>query len=184
MRMSKLWTPVIALAMVAGFSTLSRAEDPAGGTAATGSVSGTVVDKDSKPVANAQVRVVVPNKARTEPPANKPAADAKIAVEDPADKGGDKGADKGGDKAKQGGRRMEAVAQGVTDAEGKFMIEKVPAGEYNVIAAGPTKTTVGREKVTVKAGETATVEIKLQDRPPRGAGGAGGAGGGAADKTK
>ena len=52
------------------------------------------------------------------------------------------------------------VAEATTDKDGAFTMPDVPAGDYRVVCRVKDKGT-GNEKVTVKAGETATVEIKL-----------------------
>jgi hypothetical protein len=84
--------------------------------------------------------------------------------------------DKPADKpAAPGGReRPTPVAEGASDKDGKFSIANVPAGEYMVMAI-LQGSGMARGRVTVKDGETATVELKLAERQPGQArGGAGG----------
>jgi 5-hydroxyisourate hydrolase-like protein (transthyretin family) len=102
--------------------------------AATGTISGKVTTADGKPAANVQVRVL-------------PAAAHKKKAE--------------GQAAKAKGDRPQPVASGTTDADGNFKLDNVPTGDYTVMA-GAKGVGMGREKVSVKAGESATVNITLQ----------------------
>ncbi len=57
--------------------------------------------------------------------------------------------------------KSAAVAEAQTDAQGDFTVS-VPAGEY-VVMAMAKKVGMAHEKVTVTAGQTATVSLKLAE---------------------
>lgn len=59
--------------------------------------------------------------------------------------------------------KPEVVAETQTDADGAFTFADVPAGHYMVIAGDKT-VGMGRTKVTVKAGETVSVNIEVKVR--------------------
>src|SRR5213082_717525 len=105
-RMFRWFTPVLALGLAIALTHVGHAED-----AKTGSISGTVTGADGKAVSGAKVRVMKP--MMHEAP---PAAETKAK----------------GDKA---GKKGEAVAETNTDNDGKFKLENIPAGEYQVAAA-------------------------------------------------
>jgi uncharacterized GH25 family protein len=120
LRIMKWATPLVALGLLLTLGTSRvRAEDK---KPDTGKVSGQVVDKDGKPVADAKVRIL-------------PASEKKHKGEAKTD-------------------RPAPVAEGTTDADGKFTLDNVPAGDYMVQANVKGKG-MAREKVEVKAGETA-----------------------------
>src|SRR3954466_7755051 len=132
--------PVMALVLAMAFSQMIRAEDkPA---TAGGTVEVTVQDKDGKPVEGATVRVTEGkaggNKAKTAKLADAPAAGEKPA-------------------------RPAPIAESKTGADGKAKLENVPAGDYN-LAANLKGQGSARQKITVKAGETVSVELKLAAR--------------------
>jgi hypothetical protein len=171
--------PAVVAAGMVGFATIpfARAADDkpaAADEAKKGTISGTVVDKEGKPVSGAMVGVIKPGQGR---PGGRGGANvgngangaAKQAVEDPKPA-----------PAPEPGRgnrqRPEPLFKATTDADGKFTIKDVPAGEYAVMARVEGKG-MARERVTVKGDDTATVSLKLADRPARGAGQAAGAGG-------
>jgi uncharacterized GH25 family protein len=153
----KSWmAPAFAVAIAMTFNVLVRAAESTGSKTG-GTVTGQVTDKDGKPVANAKVRVTVPNSSRkgggatTKPSESGDAAST--ASRSPTTQGS--------------GNKMQPVAEGTTDADGKFSIADVPPGDYNVSASVKGQG-MGREKVTVKAGETtADVKIKLQEAKPK-----------------
>ncbi|HSI33670.1 MAG: carboxypeptidase-like regulatory domain-containing protein [Phycisphaerae bacterium] len=152
-RMIKWMAPAVAaFGLMIGFSS-SPAVAADGGT-----ITGTVVDKEGKPAAGLDVRVVKPRPAGERPAA--PKADAEKPPEKPAPGAG------GG----RGGTRPEPVASGKTDDAGKFEIKGVPAGEYMVLA-GSREKGMGRSKVTVETGKTVDVKLTLADIPAGGAGG-------------
>ncbi|HEV8378218.1 MAG TPA: carboxypeptidase-like regulatory domain-containing protein [Tepidisphaeraceae bacterium] len=169
--------PAVVAAGMLGFSTIpfARAEDKpaAGAEVKKGSISGTVLDKDGKAISGAMVGVIKPqgrqgggaggnrpNRGGNNGAVNQATEDPKPA---PAPEPG------------RGNRqRPEPLFKATTDADGKFTIKDVPAGDYVVMARVEGKG-MARERVTVKADEAATVSLKLQDRPARGGGaGAGG----------
>jgi len=138
--MIRWFTPVLALGLLVAFTSAVRADD----AKATGSISGTVTGADGKAAANVTVRVVnPPAKADKAKEGDKPAAEKQAA----------------GDKGKGG--RKEAIVSGTTDNDGKFKLDNVPAGDYLVIAIAKGIGN-GREKATVKAGETTSVSITLK----------------------
>src|SRR5437899_894874 len=141
-RFTTFVAPLMALVLAIAFSQLVRADDkPA---VATGTVSVTVTDKDGKAVEGATVRILAPKMAA----AKSDKADQKLADDSkPAEKQ----------------PKNTAVAEGKTDKDGKVTLENVPAGEYN-LAANLRGTGNARQKITVKAGETLSVELKLAAR--------------------
>jgi protocatechuate 3,4-dioxygenase beta subunit len=149
-RMMKWAAPVVAFGLLLALSATrsTAADESASGD--KGTVTGTVVDKDGKPVANCQVRLFHPSGKA----ANHKKKDNNT--------GEDQSAVRADHKAQTlaKGNRPTPVASTTTDNDGKFTLNDVPAGNYMVIA---NQRGVGnaREKVTVKAGETATVELKL-----------------------
>lgn len=169
MSISKWTAPLVALALVLSFNAWAGAQE----SKETGSMSGTVVDKDGKPVEGANVRLMKPMQ-RGRGPADKQAAQGASALQ-LAEKPAKPGKPDKGEPGKPG-NRPKPVATATTDADGKFTMEDVAAGEYMVVAMVRGQG-AARQPVTVKAGETATVELKLQDRPAGGPGGPGGPGG-------
>jgi hypothetical protein len=176
----KCVVPAVAvLGLVFGISaSTARAADE---KAAGGTVTGTIVDKDGKAVEGAKIRVMKPMQRGQGGPGQggggrRPGGAQAQAADDapaPAPGGGQGGAGRGG-----AGRGGPPVAEGTSDKDGKFSIANVPAGEYMVIAAVEGKG-FARGRVTVKVGESASVELKLQDRPAgQGQGGPGGGQGG------
>ncbi len=142
---AKWMAPVVALALIVSLAASNVAAQEE--KAAKGTVAGTVVDKDGAKVAHAKVRLFNPMEKK------KPAAEPHAAV--PATLG------KGDKKDKP-----TPVAEATTDGEGKFTMPDVAAGTYRVVCS-VKGTGRGNEKVEVKAGETATVEIKLSDIPAK-----------------
>ena len=152
---SKLVLPLVAVAALTTLSFVSRADDSSkAAAAATGTVSVTVTDSNDKPVEGATVRITVPHGATTKP-------------SDSAAKQADGAA---GEKPKNA-----PVAMDKTDKDGKVTLKDVPAGDYN-INAGMKGVGYARDKVTVKAGDTVDVALKLAPRQNNHA--AGGNGGG------
>jgi len=157
-RIARWATPLVALALLVGLSvSRATAEDA---KAEKGTVKGKVVDKDGAAVEGAKVRLLV-------------------ATEHGGKGGGEKNADKkktgDADKLaadapatpeKPKGEKPKPVAEATTDKDGAFSMPDVPAGDYRVVSQVKGKGR-GFEKVTVKAGETAEVQIKLTDVPPK-----------------
>jgi hypothetical protein len=135
-RVLKWATPLVAFAMLLSLSAVTKAEDT---KKDTGTVKGTVVDKDGKPVAGAEVMIFTPMKH-----ADHTKPEAKAA--DPSKAKGDK--------------PVSVVPAVKSDDKGEFTLADVPAGDYTVVARLKGQGSA-REKVTVKSGETATVELKL-----------------------
>src|SRR5205823_9109438 len=115
--------PMLAVVIAMAFAAMVRAEDAK--AADTGTVSGTVLDKDGKPVSDAKVRVVAAKKRESGGATTAPSGDAKS--------------------------KTDAAAEGTSDAQGKFTLQNVPVGDYTVHAAVKGQGS-GREKVSVKAG--------------------------------
>jgi hypothetical protein len=175
-RVLKCATPVVALALLLCLNTAARAEESAG-KGGKGVVSGIVLDQDGKPASGVMVRLFHPFERG--PGKANPNRPEKQAAEDGADPSkGDKPAN--GDKPAKGdqpakgdkpakGDRPKPVATATTDANGKFEMGDVPAGEYMVVAMVRGQSGA-RQPIHVKAGETAKVELKLKYRE-RGPGG-------------
>ncbi|HEX8520696.1 MAG TPA: carboxypeptidase-like regulatory domain-containing protein [Tepidisphaeraceae bacterium] len=143
-RIARWAAPIVALGLMLGLAVSVKAEDKK----ETGTVTGTLVDKDGKAVANANVGVYAAGMGdhKKKDKAEKQAADAETHK----------------DKAQHGvkGDRPKAVAEATTDSSGKFTIENVPAGEYSVRAMVKGQGRAA-QKVEVKAGESVTVDLKL-----------------------
>ena len=160
-RAMKWFVPCVAFALLLGLGVGARAEDA---KKETGSVSGTVLDKDGNAAPGVQVRLMHPF-ARGGRKADG-AANAEPKNADPV------AGEKPGKGAKGGkSDRPKPVATTSTDKDGKFTLADVPVGKYVVMAM--VKGVGGaRSEVEVTAGSEAKVELKLQDRPAKGAKGA------------
>jgi len=139
---ARFLVPLFALSLLVPFAIAQ--DKPA---ATTGTISGKVTTADGKAAANVTVRVMAPEAA---------AATGEKKPENQA-----KGA-----KGAKAGKHAPPVAQGTTDQDGNYKIENVPAGDYNVVAAAKG-VGMGHAKVSVKAGETATVDITLKAMKPK-----------------
>jgi hypothetical protein len=128
---------VASLAVVLALSFASAASAAEG----KGKVTGKVLDKDGKGAAGVAIRLTKP--------AEKGAAPA--AAADKAEKG--KGKGKG---------NANLVAKTMSEADGSYTLADVPAGDYILMARAKDKT-AARQKVSVKADETVTVELKLKE---------------------
>ena len=106
----------------------------------TGSVAGKVM-KDDKGVPGVKVRLVNAADVKGKQGGKAPAA-----------------APEGGKKGK--GDRPKPVAESTTESDGSYKLADVPAGEY-VLMANLKGQGQAREKVSVKAGETTTVNLTL-----------------------
>jgi len=166
-----------AAGLVLGVATIpARAADEATGK---GSISGTVVDKDGKGVADVKVNLMKPPQGR----GNRGGGGGGGAP--PAAGAGEKkegqsalNRDAIGLQAQGGGRnRPQPIQTATTDKDGKFTMSDVPSGSYMVGVFDNDKKIYGRKPVTVEDGKTATVEIATSDTPPQ-RGGRGGGGGG------
>ena len=148
--------PLLALAVMFSVSTrAAKAADEAKGT-----VTGTVVGADDKPSSGTLVRLFHPmekgNKAaKSEAKSKSDGAETKAAADKPAK-----------------GDKPVPVATATTDKDGKFEMKDVPAGKYTIMA---NVKGVGndRENIEVKAGESASVSLKLEKHEGK-VGGAGG----------
>jgi hypothetical protein len=139
------------MALVLMVSPVARAEDKAAGK---GSISGSVVDADGKAVAGADVVVTkAPEKQPKQEKQNKKQkvvgdnVDVKaLLADEPA--------------AKEKKPKPEPVAKATTDAEGKFAIKDLAAGDY-VVTARLKGTGNGKQRVTVADGKAVEVKISL-----------------------
>jgi hypothetical protein len=123
----------------------------------TGNVSGRVVDPEGNGVAEVQVRLMeAPQRERQRERDREQAARPLQEQERPARPGRPGGADRP--------ERPAPVATAVTDANGNFTMNNVPAGRY-MVAAGGRPHGMGRAPVEVQANETANVTITLAPRP-------------------
>ena len=161
-RMLKWIAPFVAFAFLLALGTAARAEDAA--KKETGSVSGTVLDKDGNAAPGVQVRLFYPfergqRKGNAKAEKNTAAAPAAAPAADGEDKPG-KGKGRKNDRPK-------AVATTSTDKDGKFTIADVPVGKY-VVMTMVRGVGAARAEVEVTAGSEAKVELKLQERPAKG----------------
>jgi hypothetical protein len=131
--MIKYAAPLAAIALLL---TLTTARSYAEDKKETGKVTGTVVDKDGKPAVGAEVGIFHPMGK------SKPAAQGQA------------------EKPAKGEKPISVVPAVKTDDKGEFALNDVPVGDYTVVARLRGSGN-GRENVSVKAGETAKVEIKL-----------------------
>jgi hypothetical protein len=170
---------VAALGFVIGLSTLSARAAEEGGEKkeGKGNIAGTVTDKDGKAVEGVEVRLMKPRQRGGGGGGGSGAGGA----------GGGGNAGGGGSEGKatigsHGAITLAApppIATATTDKDGKFTMNDVATGDYNIGVRDDAKKVYGRSKVTVEDGKTATVEIKCTDTPPQRGGGGGGGGGGA-----
>jgi hypothetical protein len=135
--------PLLALALAIGFTAVRATAEEA--KKETGTVSGVVQDKDGKPVAGAEVGIF--HATGKHAAADKPKTEAKNPAEKPE-------------------KANSVVPMVKSDDKGEFTLSDVPVGDYTVIARLRGQGQ-GRENVTVKAGETAKVELKLKKNAPK-----------------
>lgn len=176
-----------AFGLMVGAASLVHAQDAA--KPATGTVEGTVLDKDGKAADGVEVRLMKPFR-RGGPggggqrgPGGPGGGGAGGEGRGPANNAaiGTPGARQLQDAPPPQGRPAP-VATATTDKDGKFTMKDVPVGDYTVGVRDQDKKLFGRADVKVEEGKTATVEIKCTDTPPargggRGPGGPGGGGG-------
>ena len=163
-RMLKWSAPLVAFAFLLAVGTAARGEEA---KKETGSVSGTVLDKDGNAAPGVQVRLFHPfergqRKGAGAAKAEKQNAGAAAAAA-PAEGEGKPGK---GDKARKNDR-PKPVATTSTDKDGKFTMADVPVGKY-VVMTMVRGVGAARGDVEVTAGADAKVELKLKDRPARG----------------
>jgi iron complex outermembrane receptor protein len=88
------------------------------------------------------------------------ASGAKVALMHPMGKGGKKGQPAAADEGNKG-EKPKPVAETTTDNDGKYTLSDVPVGKY-VVQAGIKGVGRAHQPVEVKAGETASVDLKLE----------------------
>ena len=134
---------VAGLAVVLAMSLASQADAAEG----KGTVKGKVIGKDGAGVAGAQVRLMNPPEGKGK---NKKGEQPAAADEGKGDKG-------------KGKRDANLVARTTSEADGSFTLADVPAGDYLLTARVRGENLQARQKVSVKADETLTVELKLSE---------------------
>ncbi len=145
LRIAKWATPVVALGLMLALTISVKAEDQ---KAATGTVSGTIVDQDGKAISGVNVELYQPPHMHKHEAAKPQAEGAETDKEKAAE----------ADHPKH--ERPKPLFHATTDKDGKFSIAEVPVGHY--LAAAHLKG-VGHahERIMVKAGETTTLDLKL-----------------------
>jgi hypothetical protein len=134
---------------------------------AKGTISGTVTGADGKPAKDVPVRLFAARPQRGQQSTQARPGNGEVFVAAPADKpapGGDR--PRGGRGQGQGGQRQQALKETKSNDKGEFTIADVPAGDYSLAAMEGQNS--ARERVTVKAGETAKVTLALKARPAGG----------------
>jgi len=128
-------TPALALGVIVAFShkTVQAADAPAAGS--NGTIKVTVNDKDGKPVSGAKVSLYAAEKKAE----GQAAGHATLAK----------------------GNKPQALQTATTKDDGTAELTDVAPGDYRV-AANLKGTGRGQEKVTVAAGQTASVTITLE----------------------
>jgi hypothetical protein len=140
-----------------------KADDKKAEAGKTGTVSGTVTGADGNPAKDVTVRLYAnrPRGERGGQQAQSTNGEALVAADKPADS--EKPA---ADRPRRGGegrgQRPQALKESKTNDKGEFTLADVPAGEYAVSASQGNNS--ARERVTVKAGETAKVTLALKAR--------------------
>jgi protocatechuate 3,4-dioxygenase beta subunit len=130
--------PLLALALAIGFTAVRATAEEA--KKETGTVSGVVQDKDGKPVAGAEVGIF--HATGKHAAADKPKTEAKNPAEKPE-------------------KANSVVPMVKSDDKGEFTLSDVPVGDYTVRAKLKGQGTA-HNNVSVKAGETAKVTLKLE----------------------
>jgi hypothetical protein len=144
--MLRWMAPALALGLlVPAIGMVVRAADaPAGDK---GKVVGTVKGEDGKAVVGANVVLLPPREHHKTGDADKPKE------EKPKDQAA-------GDKPGHG-NKPEPIARGTTDGDGKFALNDVPPGTYELVAR-LKGTGMAREEVKVDAGQTVTCDLTLK----------------------
>ena len=139
-RMMKWAAPVVAFGLLMSLALVAvRAEEA---KKETGKISGTVMGSDG----NAAVG-------------------AEVAVFHPMGKGKAKSEGQAAEKPAKGEKPVSVVPAVKTDDKGEFTLSDVPVGDYTVVARLRGQGNA-RQNVSVKAGETTKVELKLAKNAP------------------
>lgn len=155
MRMLKLVVPMVVLGLLALTAHTRAAEET---KSDKGKITGTVVDKDGKAVASAKIKLMSKGEAKTDGDKSVEKPEAKA---NRADKAARKLAKEDGAKPK-----MTTVAETTADSDGKFTLDNVAPGHYTV-GANMKGVGMARKEIDVKAGDTATVELKIEPKPEK-----------------
>ena len=160
-RTLKWVTPVAVLALLFSLSNAASAQETE--KKDTGSIAGTIMDKDGKPASGVQVRLFHPFERGQRGAAAAKAKEQNADPAAPADGGG--AAQEKPDKAQKPRKadRPKPVATATTDNDGKFTMTDVAAGKYVVLAMLRGQGHA-RQDVEVTAGQAANVELKLKER--------------------
>ncbi len=166
---------ILATAVILGLAmplAALRAADPAV-KAETGTIKGTVTGMDGKPAAKVRVAVMKPR------PKGQGAEKKKDFTADPGatppTPPSEPTPPQGGPGGPGGGKRPKPVAETMTEADGTFIINDVPVGEY-MLWSGSREAGMAREPAKVEAGKTLEVKLTLKEPPQRGGNGGGGGG--------
>src|SRR4051812_30518139 len=122
------WAAAPLLALAVMFNVSTKTASAADDSAAKGTVSGTVVGADDKPVSGTLVRLFHPMEKGERKGAKSDAKAEKKSDGSDTKAAGEKGAK--GDK----GDKPVPVATATTDKDGKFEMKDVPVGKYMVMA--------------------------------------------------
>ena len=156
LKLSKVFAVAAALTLMLSTSPRSVADEKADAKKEKGSISGTVMGTDGKAASGVTVRLLSAADAQ-------PGKADKAAGATNAGKALAADADKAADKPGKGkGARQAALDETSTNEKGEFTFKEVAAGEY-FVAANQRGVGNARKKVTVKAGETAKVELALKE---------------------
>ena len=158
--MSKLvkWSlPALAFAMMVGLAGIRAEAQEGAGAAAQGKVTGVINNEDGTPAANVTVRLVAAaSKADKK-------AEKEAGKETPKPQAADEGAAKAAEEPAKKPERPKPVAEGKTDAAGKYELE-APAGKYTVMANMRGQGRV-QKAVELKAGKTEDVGTLTLKKP-------------------
>jgi hypothetical protein len=163
-RLAKWSLPALVFAVVVALAgARAGAQEGAADKAKMAKVTGVIHDEEGKPVANVTVRVTVPQSRDKKEEEKKEAAPAKPQA---ADDGAATAQPLQATEEPKKPERPKPVAEGKTDAEGKFTIE-APPGKYTIVANLRGQGRV-QKTAELKAGETTDVgTLVLKRQAPK-----------------